>query len=65
MHLRSLLAFLALLYARSYVFSPFARVLSSGLTSQDVIAKLPWLLISGGVLPLIAAWLTLRRYMRV
>jgi cell division transport system permease protein len=61
----AVLAFLALLYARSYVFSPFARLLSSGLTSQDVVAKLPWLLISGGVLPLVAAWLTLRRYMRV
>jgi cell division transport system permease protein len=61
----AILAFLALLFARSYMFSPFAKLLSAGLTSQDVVAKLPWLLISGGVLPLVAAWLTLRRYMRV
>ena len=58
-------AFVALLYARSYMFEPFAQVLKSGLTNQDVIAKLPWLLVSGGVLPLVAAWFTLRRYMRV
>ena len=61
----AIVAFLALLFARSYMFSPFAKLLNAGLTSQDVVAKLPWLLISGGVLPLVAAWLTLRRYMRV
>ncbi len=61
----AIVAFIGLLITRSYVFSPFAQLLKNGLTSQDVVAKLPWLLISGGVLPLIAAWLTLRRYMRV
>ena len=58
-------AFVLLMVLRSYMFAPFAKFLNAGLSSQDVISKLPWLLLSGAVLPLVAAWATLRRYMRV
>jgi cell division transport system permease protein len=58
-------AFVALLFLRSYLFSPFTKLFGAGLGSHDVVTKLPWLLLSGGVLPRVAAWLTLRRYMRV
>jgi cell division transport system permease protein len=58
-------AFVLLLVLRSYLFAPFATFLGAGLASQDVVSKLPWLLVAGAVLPLISAWATLRRYMRV
>ena len=58
-------AFVMLLILRSYLFSPFATFLGAGLSSHDVVTKLPLLLLSGGLLPLVAAWVTLRRYMRV
>jgi cell division transport system permease protein len=59
-------AFVLLLVLRSYLFTPFATILGTDhLGSQDVISKLPWLLISGAVLPLVASWATLRRYMRI
>ena len=35
----AIVAFLALLFARSYMFSPFARLLNAGLTSQDVVGQ--------------------------
>jgi cell division transport system permease protein len=59
------LSFVMLLVLRSYLFSPFAKFLGAGLGPHDVISKLPWLLLTGAVLPLIAAWATLRRYMRI
>jgi cell division transport system permease protein len=58
-------AFVLLLALRSYLFAPFAKFLGAGLGSHDVVSKLPWLLVAGAVLPLVAAWATLRRYMRV
>jgi cell division transport system permease protein len=61
----ALTAFVLLLALRSYLFAPFAKFLGAGLGSHDVVSKLPWLLVAGAVLPLVAAWATLRRYMRV
>ena len=58
-------AFVLLLVLRSYMFAPFNTLLQTGLGSHDVISKLPWLLLSGAILPLVAAWATLRRYMRI
>ncbi len=59
------LSFVLLLVTRSYLFSPFTNLLHTGLGNHDVIAKLPWLLLTGAILPLVAAWVTLRRYMRI
>jgi cell division transport system permease protein len=61
----ALVSFVLLLVMRSYLFAPFTKLLSAGVGSQDVVAKLPWLLLSGAILPLVAAWATLRRYMRI
>jgi cell division transport system permease protein len=58
-------AFVLLLSLRGYMFAPFRPFLDTDLGPEDVISKLPWLLVSGAVLPLVAAWFTLRRYMRV
>jgi cell division transport system permease protein len=61
----AVVSFVMLLVLRSYLFAPFAKFLGAGLGSHDVVAKLPWLLLSGAILPLVAAWATLRRYMRI
>jgi cell division transport system permease protein len=61
----ALVSFVLLLVMRSYLFAPFTKLLSAGVGSHDVVSKLPWLLLSGAVLPLVAAWATLRRYMRI
>lgn len=58
-------SFVMLLVLRSYLFAPFTNLLHTGLGNHDVVSKLPWLLLTGAVLPLIAAWATLRRYMRI
>ncbi|MDX6256794.1 MAG: cell division transport system permease protein [Frankiales bacterium] len=61
----ALVSFVMLLVMRSYLFAPFTKLLSAGVGSRDVVVKLPWLLLSGAILPLVAAWATLRRYMRI
>jgi cell division transport system permease protein len=58
-------AFFMLLFLRPYLFDAFAKFLGAGLGNHDVITKLPWLLLTGAVLPLVASWATLRRYMRI
>ena len=44
----ALCAFVLLLALRSYMFAPFAKFLGAGPGSQDVVSKLPWLLVAGG-----------------